>query len=324
MRLTNNMLINNFMYNIGRNMSRMDKIQLQMSTGKKIQTPGDDPITASRALKFKTDVSEIQQYQKNVDDTMAWMEMSEKTMDNLDDLFQRARELTVQAANGGSISTEDKQKIAAEIEQIKNQVIGTANTSYAGRYLFSGFKTDKPLLNGDGSYGVNVVNSGTDREDINYEVSISDSLNINILGSELFDYKFDPLTNTVGQRTITNAPADNVVGQKPQIILDLENLKTAMDSNNQAAIQQGLTNIDRGYETILKAKADLGARYNRVELTKNRLEADETNTTKLLSLNEDADMSEVIMNLKNEENVYNASLASGARIIQPTLIDFLR
>ena len=82
--------------------------------------------------------------------------------------------------------------------------------------------------------------------------------------------------------------------------------------------------IDKSLDNVLKVRADIGARLNRLELTLNRLEDDEVNFTKLLSINEDIDVSEVIINLNNEMNVYNASLSGGAKVIMPTLLDFLR
>ncbi len=77
-------------------------------------------------------------------------------------------------------------------------------------------------------------------------------------------------------------------------------------------------------DNIARVRADVGARYNRLELTENRLSKNIYNFTKLMSENEDIDQAENIMLLKSEENVYQASLAGGARIIQPSLMDFLR
>mgnify|MGYP002411154018 FL=1 len=85
-----------------------------------------------------------------------------------------------------------------------------------------------------------------------------------------------------------------------------------------------LSEIDADMNNLLRVRADVGARTNRLELSADRLESDTVNFTKLMSLNEDVDTAETIMNLKNEENVYRASLAGGARIIQPSLVDFLR
>ncbi len=304
MRITNNMLVNNMMYNMGNNLERLDRIQQMLSTGKKIATPSDDPIVASRALKMRTDVAEIQQYKKNVDDAGSWLEISESTLSNMGDLLQRVRELAVQAANG-SMTQDDTKKVATEVEQIKKQLIQLSNTTYGGRYIFSGFKTDQKLVDDAGLYNIQVETLVPNREDIKYEIGIGDMININVLGSELL--------GGVG-----------AVGTPPKLVEDLDNFINGLNANDNTAISLAITKIDENSENILMIRSDVGARTNRLELTKNRLMADDTNFTKLMSLNEDADMAEVIMKLKNEENVYQASLAGGARIIQPTLVDFLR
>lgn len=304
MRITNNMLVNNMMYNMGNNLERLDRVQRQLSTGKKIGAPSDDPIVASRALKMRTDVAEIEQYQKNVDDANSWMEITESTLTNMGDILHRARELAVQGANG-SLSPEDTQKVAAEVKQLREQVIQMANTTYGGRYIFSGFKTDEPLVDSAGLYNIRVEYLAPNREDIKYEIGIGDKININVLGSELL--------GGIGD-----------AGTAPKMIEDLDNFITALNNNDPSGIRNAIDRVDENIDNVLMIRSDIGARTNRLELTKNRLMADNTNFTKLMSMNEDADMAEVIMRLKNEENVYQASLAGGARIIQSTLVDFLR
>ena len=95
MRITNNMLINNMIKYIGNNLTRMDKLQAQLATGKKIQVPSDDPVVAARALKLRTDVAEIQQYQRNLKDAQSWLEITESALSDMGDIFQRVRELIV-------------------------------------------------------------------------------------------------------------------------------------------------------------------------------------------------------------------------------------
>ncbi len=305
MRITNNMLVNNMMYNMANNLERMDRIQQQLATGKKIAAPSDDPIVASRSLKMRTDVAEIHQYKRNVEDAGSWLEITEASLQNLGDLLHRARELAIQGANG-SLTTEDASKISIEVEQLKKQAVHLSNTTYAGRYIFSGFKTDQNLIDeATGLYNITVETAGLLREDIKYEIGIGDKININVLGSELFG-------------------GAGTAGTPPKLIEDLDNFITALNTGDQAGVRTAIDRIDENIDNLLMVRADVGARTNRLDLTKNRLMADDTNFTKLMSQNEDADIAEVIMKLKNEENVYRASLAGGARIIQPTLVDFLR
>jgi len=305
MRITNNMLVNNMMYNMGNNLERLDRIQQQLATGKKIATPSDDPIVASRALKMRTDVAEIAQYKKNVEDAGSWLEVTESTISSVGDILQKARELAVQAGNDATTQS-DKQKIATEVTQLRSQIIQLSNTTYAGRYIFSGFKTDETLIDeSTGFYNIEVQKTGAGREDIKYEIGIGDTININALGSEIFG-------------------GAGTAGSTPKMVDDLDKMIAALNGNDGEQIREAITDIQSNIDNTLMIRSDIGARTNRLDLTSNRLLADESTFTKLMSQNEDADMAEVIMKLKNEENVYNASLSGGARIIQPTLVDFIK
>ena len=298
MRITNNMLINNMMQSLSSNLTRTQKYLNQLATGKKISLPSDDPIVASKALKLRTDVSEIAQYKRNTEDATAWMDITEATMGQMTDLVHRMKEITNQAANGTN-TDEDLLKIREEANELRSQLISLGNATYAGRYIFSGYKTDMPLLNDDGTYNINVDTE----EKIRFEIGIGDDININVPGSDLFVE--DPLT---GKSTFTQT-FDQVV--------------TAMESDDKAQLSNLLTSLDDELGNVLRVRAGLGARMNRVELTANRLEDDNVNFTKLMSKNEDVDIAEAIMKLQNEENVYKASLSTGARVIQPSLVDFL-
>lgn len=304
MRITNNMLMNNMVNYIGNNLTRMNKYQSQLASGKKIQVPSDDPVVAARALKLRTDVAEIGQYQRNLKDAQSWLEITESALGDMGDIFQRVKEL----ANGsdGSESPEDLKATAQEVDQLRTQLVKLANSTYAGRYIFSGYKTDKKLMNNDGTFALTVDNG----EKINYEIGVGDDININITGGDIFD----------SGANITAAPGT----YKGKFIRDLEELSTALQGADYTTISSKVKDFSDNIDTVLRVRADVGARVNRLELTANRMQNDNMNFTKLMSENEDVDMTDTIMNLKNEENVYRASLAGGARIIMPSLIDFLR
>ncbi len=302
MRITNNMLINNMLSNLNNNLNRMNKYQTQLATGKKISLPSDDPIVASRALKLRTDVAEIQQYQRNVDDATSWMEITETTLGQMGEVMHRVRELTVQSSNGSN-TPEDMEKVKQEMEQLKIQMTHLANTTYAGRYIFSGYKTDKPLMDDNGVFLINIANS----EQINYEIGIGDDIHINVTGSDLF-----------------NNGTDAVESDTSSLIETFDAIITSLNMGDNAAAGNMLNQIDAEINNILRVRSGVGARMNRLELTANRLSDDNINFTNLMSKNEDVDIAEAIMYLQNEENVYRASLSAGAKVIQPSLVDFLR
>lgn len=305
MRVTNRMLINNMINNIGGNLRRMEKYQNRLSTGKKINVPSDDPVVAARALKLRTDVSRLEQYDRNVKDALSWMEITESSLANITDILHRARVLAVQGANG-TTTPEDTQKIEEEVKQLKHQLIQVANSTYSGRYIFSGFKTDQKLLNEDGSFAIEVIN---DVEKIVYEVDIGDDIRINLTGGDVF--------NNGGDATALDPNSPLMIELFNQFI-------AALNVGDHSTVGGLLDDIDEHMDNITRVRADVGARYNRLELTENRLSKNIYNFTKLMSENEDIDQAENIMLLKSEENVYQASLAGGARIIQPSLMDFLR
>jgi len=307
MRVTNNMLINNMISNIGKNMSRMETYQKRLATGKKISVPSDDPIVAARALKLRTDVSQIEQYKRNVDDALSWLEITESALNNIGEILQRIRELAVQASNS-TMTDDDTEKTAEEVAQLKDQLILISNSTYAGRYIFSGFKTDTKLINDDGAFAITVE----DTESIIYEVGVSDSININVLGGQLF-----------------NNGGEAVTGNKAYLIDIMDQFVADLKSGDKSAISNSegdsiIDKIDNQMNNLLAIRASVGARYNRLELTADRLDTNRLNFTKLMSENEDVDQAENIMLLKNEENIYRASLAGGSRIIQTSLVDFLR
>ncbi len=316
MRITNNMLISNMMLSLSNNLSRTQKYQNQLATGKKISLPSDDPIVASKSLKLRTDVAEIQQYKRNTDDATAWMDITESTMKQITEVVHRMRYLTGDAANGTK-TPDDLLKISEEAKQLRNQLIKLGNSTYAGRYIFSGYKTDKPLLDEVGNFNIDISNA----EQINFEVGIGDDININVPGSDLFN---GGMSAAKGDPAAT-PPVDPT---KSSFIKTFDDIIAAMESTDPAVraklSDSLLGDIDVQMNNLLRVRAGLGARMNRVELTAERLEDDNVNYTKLMSKNEDVDMAEAIMNLMNEQNVYNASLSTGAKVIQPSLVDFLK
>lgn len=149
MRVTNVMMIENMKYNLHTNMGKLERLQYEAAQGKRFRYPSDDPIRVTRSLKYFTDISKSEQHLRNVADATSWMTTTEAAMNELRAIVHRTHELTVQAANG--TNREELDKIKAEIDELKGSAIQLANSTYAGRSLFSGLQTDKPLLITEGS-----------------------------------------------------------------------------------------------------------------------------------------------------------------------------
>ena len=146
MRITNKMMTNNALYNINNNKNLLSNLEQQYSSGKKITKPSDDPIVAVRALKFRTNLSELNQYyEKNIPDALAWMDVTESALNTVNGIITSMNTYCNQGANDYP-TAEDRNAIATNLEQLKGQLYQEGNTNYAGRYVFSGYKTDKSLV----------------------------------------------------------------------------------------------------------------------------------------------------------------------------------
>ncbi len=562
MRITNNMMVSNMMRNLNNNLNRLDKLQNQMATGKKISKPSDDPVGMAQVLKLTSDTMTAEQHKKNVDEAISWLETTEISVTQLKDVMQRVRELTVRGSTG-SLADEDKQAIQKEITQLKEQVLSIGNSTFSGRYIFGGYNTmehpfsvedtttgEKLKYNGKFvSPGGTVDSTVSDTDFIDFlvnpnnkeltneqmadklriEIGIGDTMNVNVNGNELFekgfggvfetltklenvlngveDYKhgfvdmeFKTATTVLGAGDLDNTTGDKEINislgndtfnlKLPSEILTQDRVQRAINSNeylkkngvkvhidgsdisfsaqekitinaslggstitdleaeqniaplligsrisstletnatstdftlnvgansynidlpdnkvyslgsnggrnelirdineqlgtlgidkeveisftsdnrlqfkgqykdatspnfDDINISGGITtslgfvdgqqsekaviksetiadsemlgDIDENMENLLAKLSEIGAKSNRLELSKNRLDDNILNIKSLLSKVQDVDMSEAIMNLKMEEMVYQASLSTGARVIQPTLIDFIR
>lgn len=313
MRITNNMLVNNLVYNLNQNLKTMEKLQYQLATGKKFRVPSDDPIGASKSLKFNTDISKLEQYKRNAEDAMSWMNDTEAALAEIGEVLKRAYELTVDAANGTK-DDGDLLKIREEIEQLKDHLVQIANTTYSGRHIFSGYKTDKPLMIVvEGENGKKIkYNISIDKSEVFvYNVGISERVEVNTLGGLVFGA---PDVGYSGEVT---------KGHTPGLIKVFNNLSQALEETNSEGLQEAIEDLQAGMEQVLSVRSQVGAKMNRLELTVKKLDLQINNTKELLSYNEDVDIAEAIMHMSMAQNVYVSSLMTGAKIIQPSLAQFL-
>lgn len=298
------MMSSQMMLNLNRNAQKMNNTQLQMATGRKINKPSDDPVGITYALRYRAELSSNEQYKKNVDNAISWLDFNDTVLDQTGSVLQKVRELSVQAATGSNPQSA-LDSIKEEMSQLKEQLIDIANSKLKGKYVFNGQEYDKIPYdfpsNPDGTSDTSGAASvTTDTGEIQYMVGESVQLSINVTGNEVF-----------------GSGADSVF-----VLMD--RISAALASGDYNKISGELDNIDARMDKILSIRAEVGAKTNRIELMQGRLGDLEVNLTELQSKAEDANYAELIMLSKIQENIYNASLSSGAKIIQPSLVDFLR
>ena len=145
MRMTNKIMQNNSLYNINNNKLLQDKLSTQMSTQKKITRPSDDPVIAIRALRLRTNVSELTQfYGKNVPDAESWLDVTGKALITVSEVLT-SLQTEANKADNKQKGVEDLQIILEQVKSLKDEFYSTANVDYAGRYVFTGYRTNTTL-----------------------------------------------------------------------------------------------------------------------------------------------------------------------------------
>ncbi len=296
MRITNSMLSNLVLQDISSSYGRMEGYQLQLSSGKKYQYPSDNPAAVNQSLNIKSSLKNIDQYLSNINNGVSWLNTADSALRDAADLLHTAKELAVKGANA-TYSQDELNSMATEVDQLLGSMLDTANTSYAGRYIFAGFKTTtQPFTKVAGS--PDTVSYNGDQGSTNYEIDQGVNVTINIPGSTVFKGSTD-------------------------VFQTLINLRDHLRAGNYAAVSGDASQVDNALNAITSALSTVGTTTNRLDLTKNNLEQGQVNLSQILSNVEDADMPNVLVKLKTEQTVYQAALMTGSMVIQKSLIDFL-
>ncbi|MBB6282010.1 flagellar hook-associated protein FlgL [Geobacillus subterraneus] len=297
MRITQSMLANNMLKQITRSYERLDQYQTQLSTGKKITRPSDDPVVAMKGIAYRSNLAEVEQFKRNFSEAYNWVENSDSALDKATQALQRIRELVVQASNDTYEETQ-RQAIAKEVRQLSEHLVTIANTKIGDKYIFNGAQTTDPpvTVNADGTITVS-----TNDQQLNIELAKGVYLPVNIPPSTAF------------------GAGNGLFSDLQDLAASLENASTTGDE-----LTGYLDKLDDHLTHLLGVRAELGARMNRIELMEDRIDSQQVIAEKMLSDNEDVDLEKVIIDLKTQESVHRAALAVGARVIQPTLVDFLR
>jgi flagellar hook-associated protein 3 FlgL len=298
-RITQGMLTTSLLTDLRNITGKLSETQNRLASGKQISKPSDDPFGTARALQFRADLASNRQYQSNVNDASSWQDATDVAISQISDRAQRARDLLVQGAND-TVGATGRTSIAAEIDQIIESVKSAGNTQYAGRYIFAGSKTTTaPYTTGTAAADTYLGDTATLTREIGPGVQVP----LNVDG-----------TAVIGD------------GATPgSLLATLRKISADLKANDSPALQSGdLKALDTALDAITVTRATVGARTNRLETALSRLQQNEQTTMGLLSTTEDADMAKTLVDLSQQQAVYQAALKAGAQIVQPSLMDFLR
>lgn len=299
MRVSEKMLFDTSVLNLNKAVERVLRAQEEVSTGRKVQRPSDDPVGTGLILDFRTSIANLEQYQRNITWGRTALGGAEAALSGLTGLLARAKELAVGQASG-TATAETRDVTAIEVRQILAQVLSVGNTRVNDKYIFSGFATSTAPFTA-GSYAT--YNGTADTIDVAIDPSVT--LATNLIGSQVFQ------------------GAGGVYGST-NVLDTLDDLATAMETNDVPTIQTIVGTLDNALDQVSAATADLGARWNRLDEANFRHVQVKTQLRSLLSDREDVDMIKAASELTIGQQTLEAARASTARILQSSLLDFLR
>jgi flagellar hook-associated protein 3 FlgL len=302
-RITNQMAAQTTLAGIESALDRLDTTQQELSSGKSINQPSDNPSGTALALQLNNDLSNLTSYNNNVTDGTGWTTAQTSALSDVTNAVQRVQELVQEAANGTQ-NQSDLNASAAEVNQLIDEIKQDANTQYDGQYVFSGSATTTAPYQ-SGANDTYAGNSNSVTREIGPNTSLTVSANLaGVLGN--------------GQ-TVSGQPAGD-----GQLLNTLRNVVDDMQSGNTGALSGAdLTDLGNNLNSLLGLSADVGSTTDRLQMASSRIASLQNSATDTLSSTQDADMAQTEINFSTQQAALTAALQAGAQIVQQSLMNFL-
>lgn len=303
MRVTNLMKMNNIMLSLNRRMNNLVEYQEQLATNRRVMRPSDDPTGTSRILGLNGDIALNTQHQRNLDNTEGLLTYTESIIVSIQDIITAAREDAV-LADSDTISAEERVIISARINNLLEDLLSYGNSKYSDNYIFSGTNSENPTFvatrNEAGELVDVVLNPQGAEGNIIREIGSGNRISINIEGSEL-------LQTGTGEDLY-----DVLIG-----------FRDALRNDDLDVIGNTIDQLDSVHDRLLSQRTFVGAMGQRLNQARELTLELSIDYTDDLSRVQDIDYAEAVMQYSIEENAYQAALGAAARVLQPSLLDFL-
>lgn len=278
--------------NLQSNLGRMASLQAQMSSGTKLSLPSDDPSATSEVMRLNASARQLDQYSRNASDGTSWLTTIDTALSSATTALQRARDLTVQGGNGAYGAT-SRQALATEITGIRDDLMKQANTKFLGRTVFAGTSSSGAAFDPT-TYAFN----GTTGSSVQRQVGADTQVRVDSDGSAVF-------------------------GSGPgSVFALLDTIASTLNAGGDPTSQLGA--LDSHLASMTNEAASVGSRQRVLDAaTADVTSASQTVKTQTSGL-QDIDLAEVIVQLKSQEVAYQGALGATGRVLQPTLMDFLK
>ena len=302
MRVTNQSLSTQLQDTLQQALQRLNETQEQVTSGKRINRLADDPFGAVRSLDVQSLAASLDQYKKNIDAGLPVLNQTDSTLSDVDDVLTRAKEIAVQMANG-AMSAADRASAASEVHELSQRLLSLGNFRFDNRYLFGGFANGAAPFTAAGGGATYNGDSG--------------SISIQANGST---------------RVAINLPGDGVfqgVGVTGGVDLfdtlsDLETALTANDVSGANGVTAQIGRLDAGSNQIAAFRAQVGARIETLNTASQGLDTMQLKATQMRSNIEDVDTLKIYSDFARLQQAFQAALESSARVVQPSILDFIK
>lgn len=301
MRVTNKAMTNTYLKDVQSNLQSMNKLNKQLNTGKEINRVSDNPYDAIKSLNLQNEINDVEKYNYNCDEIVGWLNSTDDALDSVGNIVSEIKVLLTSIS--GAYGEDEISAIRSEVNEKMKQIGEALNSTYAGRYIFGGSTTDEPPVeifeHPDGTVELKVKPSANE-DKLKSEISAGIGLDYNL---------------TIGQVTNGSKGLDvlnNIAKELGTVPADKEKLQEL-----NGDIGEYLTHI-------LDNRSAIGARTNTVDNIKSKNEENILTLKGTYSGIQDVDWAEKYVELTSAQMVYNSSMQVGAKMIQPTLLDYLR
>jgi len=304
MRVTLGMMSDNLLLGLAQGSERLLEAQNKVSSGKRISRPSDDVPGTGRSMMLRTALSSIEQYNRNLDVAKNQLSVTSSALDSAVKALQDVRNLAVSAVNA-TTTPAARASIAIQLDRLSSQLAGIANTQLAGRYIFSGSKSDTATVAAQ-SGQPNPYSYQGDSNQFVIEVGPGVSITANVTGDMVFNFGSAAVPGTSDVFTM------------------IESLKQKVLSGDADAVSSSIAEIDANLNNVIAIESQVGGRVARLDSNEEALQNSKLAFSDLLSKTEDADLAEAIIELQTRQNVYQAALLVASKISNVSLVDYMR
>lgn len=299
MQITQQMMTQQFLYNITNTNETMQNLENELSTGKVLNQPSDNPLAVSQDMSVRAQITQLNGYQNTINAGLSWMNNTSSAIQQISTILQSVQSDAIEGLNGTNQSSSGEQALSENVQQLTSQIEQILNTKQGSRYLFGGQATSTAPYNSS----ANALSQTSYPGQMNYQVSDSETIEVNVTAFEI---------NNGG----TTSSATPLLSTLNSLVQDLQ---TGSETN----LQTDLANLQANMSNITNINADLGARIQQMTALQNQYNQYSTNLTQLKSNLEDANMAQVITQFNTTQNVYTAALKMGSEVLMPSLVDYL-